>query len=85
MSEAQTRSTLAHEIAHAESGDPCGHLPMAERSADRRATQILISTSQYAEIERIYGPDLPRIAEELCVTIHHATIWRDHYARINAL
>lgn len=58
---------------------------MAERSADRRAAQILIITSEYAEIERIYGPDIPRIAEELCVTIHHATIWRNHYGKINAL
>ena len=37
MTDAQTRSTLAHELAHAEAGDPCGVIPLAERAADRRA------------------------------------------------
>lgn len=76
MTDAQTRSTLAHELAHAEAGDPCGVIPLAERAADRRAAQMLIHAEQWASIEVIYGPDVGRIADELCVTEHLARTWR---------
>lgn len=77
MSEAQTRSTLAHELAHAESDHPCGNDPSIENAAHKRAAQMLITRDQYAQVERIYGADICRIAEELNVTVHLTKIWRD--------
>ena len=68
MTDAQTRSALAHEAAHAERGDPpCGPGSLKESLADRRAASILIRAPAYAEAERLYGPHPALIAAELGV------------------
>lgn len=69
MTDAQTRTTLAHEAAHAERGDPpCRPDSPEECRANRRATKILIRPEAYEQAERIYGPQPFLIAAELCVT-----------------
>lgn len=82
MSLAQTRCTLAHEIAHAQHHDPCGHDDRAETRADRRAAHLLITPMAYAQAENTFDGDINRIAEELTVTVHLIEVWRTHYANI---
>lgn len=82
MSLAQTRCTLAHEIAHAQHHDPCGHDDRAEHRADRRAAHLLITPMAYAQAEKTFDGDINRIAEELTVTVHLAQVWRTHYDNI---
>ena len=79
MSVAQTRCTLAHEIAHAQHDDPCGHDNRAETRADRRASHLLITPMAYAQAERTFDGDINRIAEELTVTVHLIEVWRTHH------
>lgn len=81
MSDNQTRSTIAHELAHAAYQDPPGHHPGRERRADRTAARFLITTASYARAEQMYGADIHRIADELGTTTHLATIWRDTHER----
>lgn len=81
MTDAETLSALAHELGHFANTDPCGDDPRAEARADRHAARILIDPDDYAVAEAVYGPCLPRIAAELGVTQHLATVWRDTYER----
>lgn len=67
MTRAQTRSVLAHELAHAHYGHECDHGP-EDRQADKYAAQLLISPERYAYAERV-NPDEWAIAEELDVTV----------------
>lgn len=76
MSDEQTRSTLAHELAHALHGDAAGHDSRAEHRADLFAARLLISPGAFAGAEALYGTDTDRIAEELCVTCHLVDVWR---------
>lgn len=82
MSDAQTRSTIAHEIAHAVRQDPPGHNPAHEARADRAAAHLLITPDAYAQAELMFGTDIDRIAAELGTTRHLATVWRDSHDRI---
>lgn len=84
MSEAQTRSTLAHEIAHAARRDPPGHYHSHELRADRAAAHLLITPDAYAEAERMFGTDIDRIAAELGITTHLAIVWRDTHERTSS-
>ena len=58
MDEAETISTLAHEMAHAHHGDPCGHNPTVEHRAWKRAAHWLVCPNRYRDAELVYGPDL---------------------------
>lgn len=82
MSDRQTRSTLAHEIAHAARRDPPGHYPTYEQRADRAAAHLLITPDAYAQAEMMFGTDIDRIAAELGTTRHLATVWRATHERI---
>ena len=77
MTDVQTRCTIAHELAHAVHHDPPGHYPTHETRADRAAAHLLITPAEYAQAELIFGPDVDRIAAEIGVTRHLATVWRD--------
>lgn len=79
MSDTQTRCTVAHELAHASHGDPCGCRPCVERRADRRAAALLVSPAAYAQAELTFDGDIDRIAEDLGITVHLALTWRDSY------
>nr|WP_232250876.1 ImmA/IrrE family metallo-endopeptidase [Corynebacterium amycolatum] len=79
------RCTLAHELAHAIRGDiPSGspHFDArAERAADQIAAELLISPTEYAAAEALYGAHDGAIARELGVTTHLLAVWRDTYER----
>lgn len=79
------RCTLAHELAHAIRGDiPCGNPHFdarAERAADQIAAELLISHTDYAAAEALYGAHDGAIARELGVTTHLLAVWRDTYER----
>ena len=76
MSDAQTRSTLAHEIIHALHRDPAGHVAATERRTDREAAHLLVTRREYLRAEQIYGTDEDRVAEELGVTRHLVRVWK---------
>lgn len=76
LSEVQTRCTLAHELGHAHYEHPAGHHPQHENEADKYAAMLLVSASEYALVEQIYGPYPARIAAELGVTQHLLGVWR---------
>lgn len=71
MTDPQIRSTLAHELDHAEHRDRDTHDRRAherrERRADATAARRLIDPTLYADAERIFGPDPRALAEELSV------------------
>ncbi|WP_342341596.1 ImmA/IrrE family metallo-endopeptidase [Corynebacterium mastitidis] len=77
LDEIQSRCTLAHELGHAYYNHPGGHDPKHEAAADRRAAWLLVSASDYAHAEGIYGPVPARIAAELGVTVHLLGVWRE--------
>ena len=77
MSGAQTRCTLAHELAHALAGDPAGCEGWRERRADERAAEMLISDEAYAAAEVAYGAEPGALARELDVTVRMVEVWRD--------
>lgn len=56
MDDAATLCSLAHELGHAHYGDPPGHHGAHEIRADRFAARLLISPTEYATAEAIYGP-----------------------------
>lgn len=76
MSDAQTRSTLAHEIAHVLHDDPADCHSGQEGKADRFAAHLLIRPAPFARAEFAYGGDDDRIAEELGVTRHLVRVWK---------
>ena len=68
---------LAHELGHAHYGDPPGHHGTNEIRADRFAARLLISPTEYATTEAIYGPHPATIAAELGVTTHLLEVWSE--------
>jgi hypothetical protein len=52
-----------------------------ERAADMTAANMLISHTDYAAAEALYGPHPGAIARELGVTTHTLAVWRDTYER----
>ena len=79
------RCTLAHELAHAIRGDiPSGNPHFdarAERAADQIAAELLISPTEYAAAEALYGAHPGAIAREIGVTTHLLAVWRNTYER----
>ncbi|MGP9725438.1 hypothetical protein ACT3SZ_15615 [Corynebacterium sp. AOP40-9SA-29] len=76
MSDAETLSTLAHELAHMAHGDPCGASQAAEDRAWRTAAEWIVSPEEYANAENAYGPHPQLIAAEIGVTRHVVEVWR---------
>lgn len=77
--------TLAHELGHAAHG----HIPgiggwfgsRQESEADRWAARLLISPTEYATAEAMYGPNIGALAAELGVTTDIIKTWKSLYAR----
>ncbi|MGP9622576.1 ImmA/IrrE family metallo-endopeptidase [Corynebacterium sp. AOP34-AQ2-28] len=81
MSDAQTKSTIAHELSHVAHDDLCDGDDAVEDRANREASHLLIPPMAYAKAELAYGPDIHKIAEEIGVTTHLAMTWRDTFKR----
>ncbi|MDO4928555.1 MAG: ImmA/IrrE family metallo-endopeptidase [Corynebacterium sp.] len=69
MSDAATRSVLAHEYGHAYHRHPAGCHPAHEDKADRFAARLLISAPEYALAEAIYDSQPALVAAELGVSL----------------
>ena len=82
MDDAETLSTLAHELGHAHYGDPPGCHPQHEDRANKFAAKLLIDPLEYATLESIYGPYPSRLAHELGVTVELILTWQTAYERI---
>lgn len=80
MSRRQERCTLAHEIQHALAADVRSLFGLVnarqEVRADLRAARLLIDVDEYRAAEGIYGPHCGAIADELDVTLHILSVWR---------
>lgn len=76
MDDAETLCSLAHELGHAYYNDPAGHYGARELRANRFAAQLLISPTEYALAEAIYGPHPARLAAELGVTVRLVEVWQ---------
>lgn len=84
MADTDTLCALAHELGHAHYGDPPGHHGAHEQRADRFAARLLISPTEYAAAEALYGHHPTRLAVELGVTTHILATWQDLYERTHA-
>lgn len=84
MDDVTTLCALAHELGHAHYGDPPGHVGKHEQRAQRFAAQLLISPTEYAIAEQVYGPHPARLANELGVTTELIAIWQQLNERIPA-
>lgn len=84
MTDVATLCALAHELGHAEAGDPPGHTGAAEIRADRFAARLLIDPAEYRAAELVYGPHPARLAHELGVTTHLITTFQKTHERINS-
>lgn len=84
LDDLQARCTLSHEIQHAIAGDVRSMFgPVNARQeclADRRAAALLVDPAEYAEAEAIHGPHCGAVADELGVTLHMLTVWRERVA-----
>ncbi|GAA3581309.1 hypothetical protein GCM10022198_00540 [Klugiella xanthotipulae] len=76
------RCVLAHELAHAENGDPTGHHPRYEARANRIAAERLINPRDLSELVRVYS-DGDQICRELGVTRELFTAYWDEYGGCN--
>ena len=76
MDDVQTLCSLAHELGHAHYGDPPGHQGPMELRANRFAAKLLISPTEYALAESLYGPHPARLAAELGVTVKVLKTWQ---------
>lgn len=81
MDDVTTLCSLAHELGHAHYGDPPGHHGAHELRADRFAARILVSPTEYATAEALYGPQPSLIAHELGVTVKVLKTWQTLYER----
>lgn len=81
MDDVATLCSLAHELGHAHYGDPPGHHGAHELRADRFAARILVSPTEYATAEALYGPQPSLIAHELGVTVKVLKTWQSLYER----
>lgn len=84
MDDVTTLCSLAHELGHAHYGDPPGHHGAHEIRADRFAARLLISPTEYATAEAIYGPHPATLANELGVTVKVLKTWQTLYERTAA-
>lgn len=80
LTRAQATATLAHEIGHAVFGDRCS-TPRAERRASEVGASLVIEVGEYERAERLVGPHLGALADELGVTPHLVEAWRRWYER----
>lgn len=85
MSDTATVCSLAHELGHAHYGDPPGHHGPTELRADRFAAKLLISPTEYALTESLYGPHPARLAHELGVTVKVLKTWQTLHQKELAL
>lgn len=84
MDDVTTLCSLAHELGHAHYGDPPGHHGAHELRADRFAARILVSPTEYATAEALYGPQPSLIAHELGVTVKVLKTWQTLHERTAA-
>ncbi len=80
MSLRQQRYALAHELGHAWhghrwTGDPHRD-DHAERLADVHAARLLIAPAEYAQAERLVGPEPGALATELGVAVGAVRAWQ---------
>lgn len=81
MDDTTTLCSLAHELGHAHYGDPPGHHGAHEIRADRFAASLLVSPTEYATTEAIYGPHPATLANELGVTVKVLKTWQNIYEK----
>lgn len=84
LDDVQALCALAHELGHAHYNDPPGHSPLLEARADKFAAKLLISPTEYATAEALYGPQPQLIAAELGVTCKIIKTWTTLYERQTA-
>ena len=76
MTEGQRVSTLAHELIHARRGDDGHQSGACEARIDEEAAGLLLTAEEYAQAERIVGPDSRALAVELDVTPSLVDAWK---------
>lgn len=76
----QATATLAHEVGHLTFGDRCS-TPVAERRASEYGASLIINVKDYQAAEKLCGPHLGALADELGVTPHLVEAWRRWYRR----
>ena len=81
MDDTTTLCSLAHELGHAHYGDPPGHHGAHEIRADRFAARLLVSPTEYATTEALYGPHPATLANELGVTVKVLKTWQNIYEK----
>lgn len=85
LTEVQKKSTLAHELGHANFGDHPTTDPRLHEFQERRATywgaQMLIDTYAYAEAESLYGSHPGALAQALGVTRELVVSWQTYMGR----
>jgi hypothetical protein len=78
LTRAQATATLAHEIGHAVFGD-VRSTPPVERRASEFGASLVIDVADYERAERLVGPHLGALADELDVTPHLVEAWQRWY------
>lgn len=81
LTEAETRSLLAHELAHHHYRDNGPQPPHIEARAWRWAARLLLTDADYATAERLHDGSIPAMAEELGVTAEIIHAYRQHLER----
>lgn len=76
LSAARTVATLAHELMHALHNHEGPQPDSVEARVDRMAARLLVSPSEYAEAERLYGPHAGAIAKELDLPLWVVRAWQ---------
>lgn len=80
MTRRAQRSVLAHEVAHAVTGDRLSLFGPFDQRQERRArlsaATMLVSCAEYAAGEALYGPHVGDIADELDVLPEVIHDWR---------
>lgn len=83
LTDAETRSLLAHEIAHHHMGHTGPQPPEVEERVWEEAALMLITIDDYADAEEVHGWHSPAIAEELGVTREVVSAFRRILGRIS--
>jgi Zn-dependent peptidase ImmA (M78 family) len=76
LTTAHTVGTLAHELMHALHNHEGPQPDSVEARVDRMAARLLVSPSEYAEAERLYGPHAGAIAKELDLPLWVVRAWQ---------